>query len=64
MKKVTAVFWLQPTKSFEEGAPQRENHDTDEAFFFSCRKYAKEWLAEFTCPGCANIECPQCGDKR
>lgn len=63
MTKATAVFWLQATKSFQEGAPQRESYNSDEAFFSDCKQYDREWQAEFTCPGCENMECPQCGRK-
>lgn len=54
-------FWLQPTRSFLEGAPQRENFDSDPAFEIACIKYDREWRAEYECAGCSDSECPQCG---
>lgn len=63
MTKATAVFCLQATKSFPEGAPQRESYDTNEVFLADCKSYVREWRTEFTCPGCDNGECPQCGHK-
>ena len=61
MAKEKAVFWLQPTRSFRDGAPQRENYVSDEAFFAACKKYDAEWRSKYECPGCENPECPQHG---
>lgn len=61
MRKRIAVFWIQPTASFPEGAPQREEYDSDSSHSRACRKYAEEWRQEFECPGCNNLDCPQHG---
>lgn len=55
-------FFLQPTRSFQEGAPQREEYLDYDAFASACEKYAAEWLAEYECVGCADAaqyDCPQ-----
>lgn len=54
-------FWLQATKSFKDGAPQRENYLDDRAFDRACVAYANEWRREYHCEGCGEVECPQCG---
>lgn len=54
-------FHLQPTKSFPNGAPQRENFDHDDDCFRAEMKYAAEWRKEFECSGCGDLGCPQCG---
>lgn len=54
-------FALQQTKSFPDGAPQRESYDSDEALFKAEKKYQKEWRAEYDCPGCTDPGCPKCG---
>lgn len=54
-------FWLQQTKSFEEGAPQRESYVDDRGFDRACVAYAKEWRRQYSCAGCGEAECPQCG---
>ena len=54
-------FWLQPTPSFPEGAPQRENYMTDEACDRADVRYADEWRAMYHCAGCDDVGCPQCG---
>lgn len=55
-------FWLQATKSFKEGAPQRESYLSDLAFNRACVAYENEWRAEYHCKGedCNQMECPQC----
>jgi hypothetical protein len=60
MKRVR--FHIQPTKSFPEGAPQREEYNTDRAHHEACGRYAAEWRREFTCTGCRNFDCPQHGE--
>jgi hypothetical protein len=59
----TAVrgFWLQATTSFAEGAPQREEYTDDHAFDRACVAYANEWRQLYTCKGCNEVDCPQCG---
>ena len=60
MKQVGA-FNVQPTRSFQDGAPQRENYVSDRYFEMACRKYAAEWVLEYKHPGvCENRDCPQC----
>lgn len=63
MKRPTKVkrFWLQATKSFAEGAPQRESYLDDRSFDRACVAYANEWRSEYRCEGCDEVECPQCG---
>lgn len=59
--KQVASFYLQATKSFPEGAPQRESYVSDRYFEMACRKYAAEWVMEYKHPGsCRNRDCPQC----
>jgi len=59
-------FYLQPTRSFPEGAPQREEYYTDKAHEEACEAYAAEWRAEYECPGCDvkppakhSLDCPE-----
>jgi hypothetical protein len=54
-------FWLQPTVSFSEGAPQREEYLTDADHLAACLEYGKEWRAAYECcnPECKNRDCPQ-----
>lgn len=58
-------FWMQPTPSFPDGAPQRENYRDDKSFLFAVAHYDKEWLEEFKCLGCAEepgrhrMSCPE-----
>lgn len=61
--KQEQVFALQPTKSFPDGAPQRESYDSDVWYDHACKKYDYEWRTEYTCPGCSNFHCPGCGGK-
>lgn len=55
-------FFLQPTKTFTDGAPQREEFDSDESFATACALYGVEWLVEYECVGCEGAalrDCPQ-----
>ena len=61
VKKAVRAFWLQPTHGFPDGAPQRESYWTDEAWKRADVQYAKEWQREYTCAGCEDVNCPQCG---
>ena len=54
-------FWLQPTATFAEGAPQRESYAGAAAYDRACVKYAAEWRAMYRCSGCDDVACPQCG---
>lgn len=54
-------FWLQPTATFSEGAPQREDYTGDAAFDRACVQYANEWRSAYRCAGCDDVACPQCG---
>jgi hypothetical protein len=61
VKTKVARFWLQPTPSFADGAPQRESYLDDRAFDRDCVAYAREWREHYSCNGCNDVECPQCG---
>lgn len=54
-------FHLQGTKTFPDGAPQRESYNSDNDFELECMRYRFEWCAQYECPGCDNSDCPQCG---
>jgi hypothetical protein len=54
-------FWLQPTRSFADGAPQREEYLDDRSFDRASVDYAEEWRRVYHCEGCGSVECPQCG---
>jgi len=54
-------FNLQPTASFPEIAPQREEYTNDRAYDRACVEYANEWRATYVCAGCPDVACPQCG---
>ena len=60
-RTVVRRFWLQKTKSFEDGAPERESYSDDRAFDRACVTYANEWRGEYECRGCNDAMCPQCG---
>lgn len=60
-KSQVPCFHLQETISFPDGAPQREEYDTDNYFYRACRKYEAEWRLAYEHPGkCENRDCPQC----
>lgn len=61
VKKPVAAFSLQPTKSFPNGAPQREEWSSDPDYVRSIRDYEMEWRHEYQCRGCKDPICPQCG---
>jgi hypothetical protein len=63
-KRLVGGFALDPTKSFTDGAPQRESYDNDATYFRAEKKYDKEWRAEYECVGCEDPGCPQCGQKQ
>lgn len=56
-----ARFHLQPTTSFPDGAPFREDCSSDQDHERAARAYAKEWVVEYECAGCEIPECPQHG---
>jgi hypothetical protein len=56
-------FWLQPTETYPEGAPQREEYENDIAHFVACKAYAVEWRARYECRGCVDPACPQCSQR-
>lgn len=60
-RKHVTRFWLQPTVSFPEIAPQREEYVSDRAYDRACVAYANEWRAAYRCAGCDDVACPQCG---
>lgn len=62
MKTVTGFSPGQSTKSFPEGAPQRECYLSDEACFRAEERYEKEWRKTYRCAGCRDLVCPQCGE--
>lgn len=61
VRKTVSHFWLQPTTTFPEGAPQREEYGDDAAFSAACDAYDKEWRAAYVCGdgNCQNRDCPQ-----
>lgn len=61
MTRTVAIFWIQPTPSFPEGAPQREEYQSDADHDLACQLYAAEWRVIFHCPGCKNPDCPEHG---
>ena len=62
MRRKRVTFHLQPTRSFPDGAPQREEYDTDTTHKIACQLYASEWRQEYECPSyCKNVDCPQHG---
>lgn len=63
MKTKVARFWLQPTESFPDGAPQREEYESDRDHDFACLDYAAEWEKKYECMAspCRNCDCPQHG---
>ena len=63
-KELVRGFDLNPTRSFQDGAPQRESYDSDAAYFRAERKYDEEWREEYECKGCGDPGCPQCGHGR
>jgi hypothetical protein len=60
-RKRVPRFWLQATTSFPDGAPDRAEYMTDEAFFRACLVYDVEWRAAYICgeAKCENHDCPQ-----
>lgn len=54
-------FWLQKTMSYPDGAPQREEYETDRAFDLACAEYDIEWKNTYECMNinCKNRDCPQ-----
>jgi hypothetical protein len=63
MKTRVNAFNLQPTRSFPQGAPQREEYDTDEDLDAADKVYVREWREEYECRGCDDRYCPQCGES-
>lgn len=61
IKIKVARFRLDVTRSFVQGAPQREEYFDDGYFERKCREYAEEWRLTYDCAGCDEVECPQCG---
>lgn len=63
-KKLTVdKFNVQATPRFPDGAPQREEYDSDEAHEHACRVYAEEWRLVYRCRGCKDFLCPQCSKE-
>jgi hypothetical protein len=60
-RRTVARFHLQPTASFPEIAPQREEYADDRAYDRACVAYANEWRETYLCAGCSDVACPQCG---
>lgn len=60
-RKLVPRFWLQATKSFPDGAPQREEYNTDQDFHADCLVYAQEWRETYRCGNtdCQNRDCPE-----
>ena len=63
MKTVTRFRVSQDTRSFPDGAPQRESYGSDKSYFFAEAKYGQEWCDEYRCEGCGDWGCPKCGSK-
>ena len=60
MKVKVYEFCLQPTRSFPDGAPQREEYESDLQLEAAELRYAAEWRDEYECRGCGDPNCPQC----
>lgn len=61
MKTKVGKFWLQPTASFEDGAPQREEFLSERFFSIACGIYEAEWREKYQHDGqCRDRNCPQC----
>lgn len=58
MIKVGAFSPGQTTRSFPDGAPQRENYESDAALFRAELEYAREWRRTYRCAGCGDPVCP------
>jgi hypothetical protein len=58
-KKKVYGFSLEPTKSFSEGPPQREEYEDDVYHEIACRQYQHEWREEYHCVECHRGDCPQ-----
>lgn len=64
-QKIVERFCVQPTHSFEDGAPQREEFVSDEHHLVACVKYGREWRKEYKHEGaCKDYACPQCHGGR
>lgn len=63
MKKTVNRFSIQPTQTYPEGAPQREEYVTVRGFIAACIEYGAEWRREYECgdKNCRNPDCPQHG---
>lgn len=65
-RKITVPkFWLQPTPTFFDGPPQREEYDSDSDFLTNCLIYEYEWKEMYICAdtSCKNYDCPQHSSK-
>ena len=51
MKLKVTKFCLQPTPSFPDGAPQREECESDDIHRQDCRRYITEWIQKYECLG-------------
>lgn len=60
LRQTVARFWLQETKTFPDGAPQREEYEADAAFEYDCLKYEREWRETYICGNeqCQDRSCP------
>jgi len=60
-KTLVKRYWLQETKSYPDGAPQREEYEDDAGFATACEVYETEWRAQYECgdANCTNRDCPQ-----
>ena len=63
-KKTTVRgFTLQSTRSFD-GAPQREEFESDAAFLLAIDRYQREWRDQYQRIGCTVSLCPQCDEVK
>lgn len=51
----------QSTKTFPDGAPQRESYLTEKNYRVAEKKYDQEWRQAYICENCGDASCPNCG---
>lgn len=63
VKTVLRFSPAQVTKSFPDGAPQRESYDSDVYYFRAEKQYEEEWRKAYRCQTCGDPGCPQCAPR-